>query len=535
MPANHPIRDFTPASPEMAATLAEITRQRSSLSKITPIIGGERIGGGCTTPIVEPHATQRVLGEFSSAQPGLAQHAVAAAMAARGQWAATSLQERSEILLRAADLIETKYNYRLLAATMLGQSKTVYQAEIDAICELVDFIRFNTAFARDMAAWQPLSTSAEANSLDYRPLDGFVFAASPFNFTAIAGNLVLAPLLMGNPVVWLPSERSVYSNAILMEIFEEAGVPPGVINFCPTTNPAEFGAQILGHADLAAVHFTGGSATFDHIWRTVGTQINGYKSYPRLVGETGGKDFVLAHSSADPDVLHAALIRGAFDYQGQKCSAASRAYIPRSIFADTVDRLAVAADSLPMGDVADPKNFLGAVIDRRAFDTISGHLARAQSRDVCHQITDRHPNSDNGWFVPPTVVICDDPKDPLMTQEVFGPVLALYCYEDARLDDVCQLIDQSTPYALTGAFVAQNEAVVANVLHKLRGAAGNFYINDKPTGAVVGRQPFGGSRRSGTNDKAGSPYNLLRWTSPRTIKRNLSPAIATSYPHMLDG
>ena len=528
---NHPVRNFAPGSAERNAIKSEIERQRASSLDVGPIVGGEERMRGDGIAMREPHSHDRVLGRYHPASATDARDAVAAAMSARPAWAATTLGDRMKIFMRAADLLAGPFNSRLVAATMLCQSKTAYQAEIDASCELIDFIRLNAAFAEDISRWQPASTADEDNRMDYRPLDGFVFAASPFNFTAIAGNLVLAPALMGNPVVWLPSERSVHSSAILMQLFREAGVPPGVINFLPTDRPAEVAREILGDENLAGVHFTGSTGTFDSIWRAIGGNISHYRSYPRIVGETGGKDFVLAHPSADVVALVTGLVRGAFDYQGQKCSAASRAYIPRSIWPQVRDELVSTADSLGIGEVSDLANFMGAVIDERSYRNIVEKLSVADTPG--HEIlTSRGPDDSEGWFVPPTIVECTDPLSPLMREEIFGPVLAVYVYPDEKIEETVDLVDRSTAYALTGAIFAEDRAAIDDLSDRLRDAAGNFYVNDKPTGAIVGRQPFGGGRRSGTNDKAGSPYNLLRWTSPRTVKTNLDRVRDHRYEHM---
>ena len=529
---NHPVRDFRSGSAEAKSIQTAIAAIRSDGPTFRPVIGGKHLDGGDPVSIIEPHARSSRLGEYRPASAGDGIAAADAAMEARNQWARLTLDERAFYFARAADLLEGAFGDRLLAATMLGQSKTVYQAEIDAICELIDFLRFNIDFAQQISEWQPVSDAYESNRMDYRPLDGFVLAAAPFNFTAIAGNLVIAPALMGNPVVWMPSNRSVYSSALLMELFEEAGIPPGVINFCPTDDPAVFASVVLNHADLAGIHFTGSSATFDHIWQTVGRNVSTYKAYPRLVGETGGKDFVLAHPSADIEILVTALLRGAFDYQGQKCSAASRAYIPRSIYTEVCDRLVAEANGLTLGDVADPANFMGAVIDERAYRSISRYLNVAAGGPDTTVLTDRQPDESEGWFIPPTVIECSDPKAPIMTEEIFGPVLSLFCYDDDSIEYTCHLIEESTRYALTGAIVGEDEVAVEALCDRLRWSVGNLYLNDKPSGAVVGRQPFGGSRRSGTNDKAGSPLNLFRWISPRTVKRNLQPPRQHTYPHM---
>lgn len=534
LPDNHPVRSFAAGTPERDSLIEELKRQRASQRRILPVINGRAIDTGTSTEMREPHARHNLLGTYASAAGREAEAAIAAAIAARHDWSRMPAASRRRIFLRAAELLAGPFNARLLAATMLQQSKTAYQAEIDASCELIDFLRFNVAFAEQLDTMQPVSSPAERNSLEHRPLDGFVFAASPFNFTAIAGNLSIAPALMGNTVVWKPSERAVYSAGFLMDLFEAAGLPPGVINMLPAENPAPIGEAVLASPHLAAIHFTGSSAAFDRLWRTVGNNISSYRSYPRLVGETGGKDFIFAHASADVDAVVTALVRGAFDYQGQKCSAASRAYIPQSLMKTVTERLEAIVRNLQMGDVTDFSNFMGAVIDERAYDQNVAFLDHAAHAPGYRKIVGAAPSGTDGFFIPPTVFACDDPTSRLMTEEIFGPILALYVYPDDKLEAALTLADESTPYALTGAIFAQDQTVIDQLSLALRDSAGNFYINDKPTGAVVGRQPFGGSRRSGTNDKAGSPFNLLRWSSPRTIKETFVPARNHAYPHMLD-
>lgn len=535
LPQNQPVRNFAPGSPERASLSAELVRQRTNPLRVLPVINGRRVDTGTAIPMREPHAHAKSLGTFASAGAPEANAAIAAALDAREDWSRMDPAARRAVFLRAAELLAGPFNDRLLAATMLQQSKTAYQAEIDASCELIDFLRFNVAFAEQIEAMQPLSSAAERNCIDYRSLGGFVFAAAPFNFTAIAGNLAIAPALMGNTVVWKPSERAVYSAAFLMDLFGAAGLPPGVINMLPADNPAAIGQTVLASPHLTGVHFTGSTAAFDHIWRTVGANVSNYRAYPRLVGETGGKDYVFAHASANMDALVTALVRGAFDYQGQKCSAASRAYIPLSLWKPVTERLAAVVSSLTMGDVTDFGNFMGAVIDHRSFVRISGFLDHASSTPGHRKISGSAPSAETGWFIPPTVIACDDPMSPIMTDEIFGPVLGLYAYPDNKIEETIRLVDQSTPYALTGAIFAQDQTVINRLSLALMDTAGNFYINDKPTGAVVGRQPFGGGRRSGTNDKAGSPLNLMRWTSPRTVKETFVAPVSHLYAHMADG
>lgn len=531
-PLNHPVRSFAPGSPERIGLRAELERQRSAPRIVQPVVGGRSLETGRSVEMIEPHAHGRSLGAYHSAGAREAEQAVESAMQARSEWSRMSLSSRQAIFLRAAELLSGPFNDQLLAATMLQQSKTAYQAEIDASCELIDFLRFNVAYARELEAFQPLSVDSEQNRMELRPLDGFVFAASPFNFTAIAGNLCIAPALMGNTVVWKPSERSIYSAAFLLDLFEAAGLPPGVINMLPSDAPAEIGSVVMQSPELAGVHFTGSTSTFERLWSMAGASIGSYRSYPRMVGETGGKNFVLAHASADTEALVTALVRGAFDYQGQKCSAGSRAYIPKNLYDDVCERLTATVAEVSYGDVTDFSNFMGAVIDERAYDTIKEFLDYASSTPGHRKIAGDPPTKSEGYFVPPTVFECQDPHSKLMADEIFGPVLALYAYDESDLDDVLDLVMTTTPYALTGAVFAQDQAVIDQLTERLRDAAGNFYINDKPTGAVVGRQPFGGGRRSGTNDKAGSPYNLLRWTSHRAVKENLLPPKDPLYPHM---
>jgi 1-pyrroline-5-carboxylate dehydrogenase len=440
---------------------------------------------------------------------------------------------RAAIFLKAADLLAGPLRAQANAATMLGQSKSVFQAEIDAACELIDFWRWNVFFAQQIHGEQPSSPPGQWNRLDHRPLEGFVFAVTPFNFTSIAGNLPTAPALMGNTVLWKPASSAVYSAWFLMRLLEEAGLPPGVINLVPGPGAA-VGDPVLRHCDLAGIHFTGSTPTFQSMWKTVGDHIASYKSYPRIVGETGGKDFVFAHASADVDALAVALVRGAFEYQGQKCSAASRAYVPRSLWPAVRERVVAHMQGLRMGDVADFRTFLGAVIDRGAFKTISGYIDFARTAPDARILQGGTCDDREGWFIEPTLVETGNPHFKLLEEEIFGPVLTVFPYEDEHLDDALRLCDATSPFALTGAVFAQDRAAIVRIGERLRDAAGNFYINDKPTGAVVGQQPFGGARASGTNDKAGSPLNLLRWVSPRAIKETFVPPKVVAYPHMAD-
>jgi 1-pyrroline-5-carboxylate dehydrogenase len=530
-PANEPTLHYAPGSPERAAVqvaLGELTKQPMAL---TTTIGGEqRVSAGAPVDVVQPHNHRAVLGTFTSATEQDARDAVAAAKAAAPAWRALSFDDRAAILLRAADLLTGPWRATLNAATMLGQSKTVFQAEIDAACELADFWRFNVHFGRRIIAEQPNSSPGVWNRMDHRSLEGFVYAITPFNFTAIAANLPTAPALMGNTVLWKPSPTQMLSAHLTMRLLEAAGLPAGVINLLPGDGVAVSNVA-LASPDLAGIHFTGSTATFQHLWSTVGANIAGYRSYPRLVGETGGKDFVLAHPSADPAVLRTALIRGAFEYQGQKCSAASRAYVPRSIWEGMRDDLVSEIESISVGDVTDFTNFMGAVIDRRAFDRLSGVLDRARADEHLTILTGGTADDSEGYFVRPTVLLGADPEHEVFRTEYFGPVLAVHVYEDADYDRVLRQLDTVSPYGLTGAIIATDRAAIAHASEELRFTAGNFYINDKPTGAVVGQQPFGGGRASGTNDKAGAMHNLLRWVSPRSIKETFVPPTDYRYPH----
>jgi 1-pyrroline-5-carboxylate dehydrogenase len=529
LPRNEPVRDYAPGSPERAGLEAALAELGSQQHELTVTIDGDRhVAGGTRFDVVAPHEHAHVLGTGANATREDAKAAVEAALRAGPAWRALPYDERAAVLLRAADLLAGPWRHRLNAATMLGQSKTCYQAEIDSACELADFWRFNVAFGRQLLQDQPISSPGVWNRVDYRPLEGFVYAITPFNFTAIAGNLPTAPALMGNAVIWKPSPTQNLAAQLTLRLLEEAGLPPGVINLL-TGDGREISEVLLADRALAGIHFTGSSATFRYLWQQVGANIAGYASYPRLVGETGGKDFVLAHPSADVDVLRTALVRGAFEYQGQKCSAASRAFVPRSAWARLRDELADEVDALPMGDVADFGNFLGAVIDRRAYDKLAA--AQQLARDELDVIAGGTADDSVGYFVRPTVAVGADPTHEMFHTEYFGPLLALHVYDDADFETVLKQVDAGAPYGLTGAVIARDRAAVARASEALRFAAGNFYVNDKPTGAVVGQQPFGGGRASGTNDKAGSVLNLLRWVSPRTIKETFVPATRSSYPH----
>ncbi|HEX2774355.1 MAG TPA: L-glutamate gamma-semialdehyde dehydrogenase [Micromonosporaceae bacterium] len=532
-PHNEPVRMYAPGSAEresMQRRLGELAGERIDL---TMTIGGQqRMGGGDPIEVVQPHNRRHVLGVTNDANHADATAAVAAAKKAAPAWRAMPFEDRAAVFLRAAELLAGPWRDTLNGATMLGQSKTAYQAEIDAACELIDFLRFNVHFAHRLLAEQPQSSPGVWNRFDHRPLEGFVYAITPFNFTAIAGNLPSAPALMGNTVVWKPAPTQQFAAHFTMRLFEAAGLPPGVINMVTGHGPA-VSDVVLADPDLAGVHFTGSTKVFQLLWRTIGENIANYRSYPRVVGETGGKDFVIAHTSADVDALHTALVRGAFEYQGQKCSAASRAYVPRSIWSGGLrDRLAATAEGLAYGDVTDFRNFGGAVIDGRAFAKHAAALDMMKNDDACTVIAGGTADDSEGFFVRPTVVECGDPEHESFRTEYFGPILSVYVFDDARFDEVMAQAECCAPYALTGSIFANDRAAVEKASEVLRYAAGNFYINDKPTGAVVGQQPFGGSRASGTNDKAGSWHNLVRWTSPRTIKETFAPPVDHTYPHM---
>ncbi|AFC52753.1 1-pyrroline-5-carboxylate dehydrogenase [Mycobacterium paraintracellulare] len=532
MPANEPVHDYAPRSPERTRLRAELTALAEHPIDLPHVIGGDhRMGEGERIDVVQPHRHAAKLGTLTNAVHADATAAIDAAMAAKSGWAAMPFDERAAVFLRAADLLAGPWREKIAAATMLGQSKSAYQAEIDSPCEQIDFWRFNVAFAQQILAQQPISGPGEWNRSEYRPLDGFVYAITPFNFTSIAGNLPTAPALMGNTVIWKPSITQTLSAYLTMQLLEAAGLPPGVINLVAGDG---FAVSDVALADrrLAGIHFTGSTATFQRLWYQVGTNIGHYHSYPRLVGETGGKDFVVAHASARPDVLCTALIRGAFDYQGQKCSAASRAFIPQSVWRRMGDDFLGETAALRYGDVTDLANFGGALIDRRAFIKNVDAIERAKGAPHVTIAVGGEYDDREGYFVRPTVLLSDDPTDESFSTEYFGPLLSVHVYPDDDYDRILDVVDRGSRYALTGAVIADDRDAVLTAQHRLRFAAGNFYINDKPTGAVVGRQPFGGSRGSGTNDKAGSMLNLLRWTSARTIKETFVPATRHTYPHM---
>ncbi|MGY1942851.1 L-glutamate gamma-semialdehyde dehydrogenase [Nocardia asiatica] len=533
-PVNEPVGSFAPGTAERERLRVKLAELAATPTDVAHVIGGvHREGSGERVRVVQPHRHAAVLGTLNTAGPGEVRDAIAAATAAAPDWRALPFAERAAIFLRAADLLSGPWRETIAAATMLGQSKTAYQAEIDTPCELVDFWRFNVHFASRILAEQPISAPGVWNQMDYRPLEGFVYAITPFNFSAIAGNLPTAPALMGNTVVWKPALTQSVAAYWTMRLLEAAGLPPGVINMVHGAGPGVSEVALADHR-LAGIHFTGSTATFRRLWRTVAANLDHYDTYPRLVGETGGKDFVVAHSSADPEVLSTALIRGAFDYQGQKCSAASRAFLPRSLWdrmgREFLDRVA----ALSYGDVSDFRHFGGALIDRRAFAKNTDALARAKATPGLTVAAGGHADDSVGYFVEPTVLLGDDPADEAFHTEYFGPILAVHVYDDSAcgsFEATLDLIDRGSPYGLTGAVVAEDRAAIGAAVERLRFAAGNFYVNDKPTGAVVGQQPFGGSRASGTNDKAGSAQNLLRWTSARTIKKTFVPATDHRYPH----
>ncbi|MGF6439694.1 L-glutamate gamma-semialdehyde dehydrogenase [Paraburkholderia youngii] len=528
---NEPILTYAPGSPERAALESELVCQAAEVVYIPVIVNGERIGGGERLPVTCPHDHHHLIANVQQASTENVQAAIQSHRENQLEWSNWPLEERTAVFLRAADLLSGPWRHKMNAATMLGQSKTVYQAEIDSACELIDFLRWNVQFARELQELQPISAAGARNALEYRPLEGFVYAVTPFNFTAIGGNLACAPALMGNSVLWKPAATSALSNYYVLQLLEAAGLPPGVINFVPG-DAKTVSSVALSSLSFAGLHFTGSTAVFDNLWRAVSEQLPKYRSYPRLVGETGGKDFVLAHASADADALSTALLRGAFEYQGQKCSAASRAYVPASLWPRVKARLLDDLSTLKMGDVRDLSNFLGAVIDQRAYERINGYIDTARRSGEASIIAGGQCDARKGYFVSPTVIEVSDPRFVTMQEEIFGPVLSLYMYHDEEWREILKLVDETSPYRLTGAVFATDRAVINEASTGLRFAAGNFYVNDKPTGAVVGQQPFGGARRSGTNDKAGSILNLLRCVSPRTVKETYVPATDYRYPHM---
>ncbi len=532
-PRNEPVNSYAPGTPAREALKDALKAQGGERVDIPVVVGGEEVRSGKVQKVVAPHRHAHVLAETHQADPAAIANAITAAVEAQKEWAEWRFEDRAAVFLKAADLLAGPWRARINAATMLGQSKTAFQAEIDSACELIDFLRFNVAFAEQLYREQPASGAGMWNRLDHRPLEGFVYAITPFNFTAIGGNLPTAPALMGNTVVWKPAATASLSNWLFFELLREAGLPPGVINFIPGP-AADISGAVLSDPNLAGIHFTGSTPVFQSLWRTVGENLPRYRSYPRLVGETGGKDFVVAHPSADVDALAVALVRGAYEYQGQKCSAASRAYIPKSIWPAVRDRMTGMIDGIRMGDVADFRNFMGAVIDAKAFGKIREYLDAAKTDAGVTVIAGGNANDAEGYFIEPTLIQAEDPGYRLMCEEIFGPVLTVHVYPDARWTETLGIVDRTSPYALTGAVFSQDRRAVVEAMSVLRNAAGNFYVNDKPTGAVVGQQPFGGARASGTNDKAGSILNLMRWISPRSIKETFDPPKDYRYPFMLE-
>lgn len=529
--ANEPVLAYAPGSAERKSVKDALETLKSSTVDIPMYIGAEQIFTDDKKVIHPPHDRQHVLGTYSHGNATHVNMAIEAALEAKKAWEDMPWQERAAIFLKAADLLSGPYRAKMNAATMLGQSKNIFQSEIDAVCELADFFRFNVQYMTEMYAMQPESSKGIWNRLEYRPLEGFVFALTPFNFTSIAANLCGAPAMLGNTVVWKPAETQIYSAAIIMEIYREAGLPPGVINLIYVDGPVA-GDVIFSHPDFAGIHFTGSTGVFQKIWKTIGENINKYKTYPRLVGETGGKDFVMAHPSADSKELAVALSRGAFEFQGQKCSAASRAYIPQSLWADVRKFIVEDLQDFKMGSPEDFRNFINAVIDEKAFDKITSFIAQAKTDPNVQVVAGGNFDKTKGYFIEPTVLLADDPHYVTMCEELFGPVLTIYVYEDDKYEETLDLVDKTGPYALTGAIFSKDRYALKIGVDKLKNAAGNFYINDKPTGAVVGQQPFGGARASGTNDKAGSILNLFRWVSARTIKENFVPPTDYKYPFM---
>jgi 1-pyrroline-5-carboxylate dehydrogenase len=530
-PINEPVKSYAPGSPERAELKARLEQMSSEKLDIPLIIGGREIRTGNTAQAVMPHAHSHVLADWHRASAEHVTQAIDAAREARREWANWAWEDRAAVFLKAAELLATTWRATMNSATMLGQSKTVFQAEIDAACEMIDFWRFNPAYAQELYSEQPLSSPGMWNMLDYRGLEGFVYAVTPFNFTAIGGNLPTAPALMGNTVVWKPASTAMVSAYYIMKLLEEAGLPPGVINFVPG-DAAEISNICLAHRELAGVHFTGSTGVFNSMWKTIGANMSSYLSYPRIVGETGGKDFIVAHPSANPQAVAVAIARGGFEYQGQKCSAASRVYVPKSLWKQVRDATVGMMDDIKQGDVRDFRNFVSAVIDKRSFDKISEYLSDAKQNAKI--VAGGTAEGKDGYFIKPTLVETDKPAYRLLCEEIFGPVVTAYVYDDSKWEETLQVVDKTSPYALTGAIFSNDRGAVREATLALRNAAGNFYINDKPTGAVVGQQPFGGARSSGTNDKAGSKLNLVRWVSARTIKETFSPPTDYKYPFMAE-
>ncbi len=533
LPVNEPVLNYAPGSSEREILKKTIKELKSKPADIPMYIGGREVRTGKQQAIHPPHEIAHTLGHFHAGDGTHVEQAIDAALNVRMEWAETSWENRANIFLRAADLIATKYRPYMNGTTMLGQSKTAYQAEIDSACELIDFLRFNVHFLSDIYRQQPISSPGMHNRMEYRPLEGFVLAVTPFNFTAIGGNLPTSAAMCGNVVVWKPANTQIYSAQMFMRILKEAGLPAGVINLIYVDGPT-IGKVCFAHREFAGVHFTGSTGVFNNMWKTIGEQANNYKSYPRIVGETGGKDFVIAHRSADPAVVSTALLRGAFEFQGQKCSAASRAYIPSNLADSIRQQLRDGIKSIKMGSIEDFSNFMGAVIDEKSFDKIKSYIDEVKNNNQVSILAGGKCDKSKGYFIEPTVIETKDPGYVTMCEEIFGPVLTLFVYDESKFEETLDLVDKTSPYALTGSVIAQDRNAVELATRKLRNAAGNFYINDKPTGAVVGQQPFGGARASGTNDKAGSILNLYRWLSARTIKETFNPATDYHYPFMLE-
>jgi 1-pyrroline-5-carboxylate dehydrogenase len=530
-PVNEPVKNYAPGSAERKELQDTLAKMKSEVYDIPMYINGKEVRTGNTVEIRPPHQTKHLLGHYHRGTKEHVSQAIDAALKAKSQWENLSWEQRSAIFLKAADLIAGPYRAKINAATMLGQSKSAYQAEIDAACEFTDFLRFNVQYATEIYSQQPVSSPGVWNRVEQRALEGFVFALTPFNFTAIAGNLPSSAAMMGNTVVWKPSNTQIYSANVIMEVFQKAGLPDGVINLIYVSGP-EAGEVIFNHPDFAGIHFTGSTEIFQDIWKTIGNNIHKYKTYPRIVGETGGKDFIVAHLSADVKTTVTALTRGAFEFQGQKCSAASRAYIPSNLWPQVKQGLIDDLKSIKMGPTDDFSNFFNAVIDEKSFDKISKYIANAKESKDVEIVAGGNCDKTNGYFIEPTVLVAKDPKYVTMCEEIFGPVLTIYVYDENKFEETLSLVDQTSTYALTGAIISQDRYAIELATKKLNNAAGNFYINDKCTGAVVGQQPFGGSRASGTNDKAGSMINLLRWVSPRTIKETFVPATDYRYPFL---
>jgi 1-pyrroline-5-carboxylate dehydrogenase len=531
VPINEPILNYAPGSTEKKELKAALAEARSKVLDIPMYIGNEEVRSGKTMEIRPPHDHQHLLGKFHVSDASHVTQAINAALAAKPKWEALTWEQRAAIFLKAADLIAGPYRAKLNAATMLGQSKNAFQAEIDSACELIDFLRFNVSFMSQIYHDQPQSAKGIWNRIEYRPLEGFIYALTPFNFTAIAGNLPTSAALMGNVVVWKPSNTQVYAANVLMEIFKKAGVPDGVINLIYPSGPVAADI-VFNHADFAGIHFTGSTGVFQNIWKTIGNNIHKYKTYPRIVGETGGKDFILIHHTADVDVCNTAIVRGSFEYQGQKCSAASRVYIPSNLWPALKEKLISTIKSFKVGPTEDFRNFINAVIDEKSFDKLAAYIEEAKQDKTCEIIVGGGYDKSKGWFIEPTIIVTTNPKYKTMCEELFGPVLTVYVYEAEKFDEALEMVNSTSEYALTGAIIANDRYAIEQATWHLRNAAGNFYINDKPTGAVVGQQPFGGARASGTNDKAGAMTNLLRWVSLRTIKETFVPPVSYEYPFM---